>query len=138
MMPSLPEYERLVYSLPAQYPSIQTSTLVVKRTSASSAQISGTVYFDKNVSLRVLETIDFADSEILDYSYEVRRGAEKLYWYDCWPHPSDPSLAVTHPHHKHLPPDIKHHRVPAPNLTFNQPNLNLIIEEIEKLLTSLE
>jgi hypothetical protein len=43
-------------------------------------------------------------------------------------------LASTHPHHKHLPPDIKHHRVPAPGLSFTEPNLPFLIREIEEML----
>jgi len=43
-------------------------------------------------------------------------------------------LAPTHPHHKHIPPDIKHHRVLAPAMSFTQPNLPMLIEEIEQLL----
>ncbi|MGC9398114.1 MAG: toxin-antitoxin system TumE family protein [Anaerolineae bacterium] len=39
-------------------------------------------------------------------------------WYDPTPHPNDSSLASTHPHHKHVPPDVKHHRIPAPGLSF--------------------
>jgi len=31
--------------------------------------------------------------------------------------------SVLHPHHKHISPDLKHHRIPAPNLSFAQPNL---------------
>lgn len=30
----------------------------------------------------------------------------------------------------HIPPDIKHHRIPAPGLPFDQPNLTYLIEEI--------
>ena len=137
MIPSLPEYEEYVYSLPERHPSIKTSTLIVKRTSSHSAQVNGMVYFDKDVTLRVLETVDFIDSEIVDYSYEVRQGSEKLYWYDCWPHPDDPKLASTYPHHKHIPPDIKHHRVPAPELSFGRRNLTFVIEEIERMVTTL-
>ncbi len=36
---------------------------------------------------------------------------------------------------KHIPPDIKHHRIPAPELSFTQPNLPFLIREIEGLLT---
>ena len=36
------------------------------------------------------------------------------------------------PHHKHVPPDIKHHRVPAPDLSFTRPNLPFLIKEIER------
>jgi hypothetical protein len=31
-------------------------------------------------------------------------------------------------------PDIKHHRVPAPELSFSRPNLPALIREIEQLL----
>jgi len=48
-----------------------------------------------------------------------------------FPHPNDPSLASTDPHHKHVPPNIKHHRVPAPDLSFTRPNLPFLNEEIE-------
>ena len=51
-----------------------------------------------------------------------------------FPHPNDTALAKTHPHHKHVPPDIKRHRVAAPNLSFTQPNLPVLIEEIEDTL----
>jgi hypothetical protein len=44
----------------------------------------------------------------------------------------DESLKATHPHHKHIHPDIKHHRVPAEGLSFDHPNLDLIIQEIER------
>jgi hypothetical protein len=137
MIPSLPAYEAYIYSLPERHPTIQTSTLVVKRTSATSAQVTGIIYFAREVTLRVLETIDFLSAEIVDYSYEVRQGSMKLYWYDCWPHPDDPRLASTHPHHKHTPPDIKHHRIPAPEMSFSRPNLTFVIEEIEQLLDTL-
>ena len=56
-----------------------------------------------------------------------------LYWYDSQPHPNDPVLAATDPHHKHIPPDLKHHRVPASELSFTRPNLPFVIEEIERL-----
>jgi hypothetical protein len=41
-------------------------------------------------------------------------------------------LASTHPHHKHVPPGIKHNRIPAPNMRFTKPNLPALIEEIER------
>lgn len=60
------------------------------------------------------------------------------YWYDPQPHPNDPALASTHPHHKHIPPEIKRHRIPAPGLGFDQPNLPFLIEEIERHLLSAQ
>ena len=37
----------------------------------------------------------------------------------------------THPHHKHVPPDIKQHRVPAPEISFTAPNLPHLLVQIE-------
>jgi hypothetical protein len=84
----------------------------------------------KEVRLNIRELIDFRRKRIKTYSYEVYRNRDKQYWYDDQPHPNDPSLQSTHPHHKHIPPDIKHHRIPAPNLHFDQNNLPFLIQEI--------
>ena len=75
---------------------------------------------------------DLGLPRILQYSYQLWRHGEKLYWYDSQPHPEDPALAATHPHHKHVAPDIKHNRLPAPNLSFTEANLPILIEEIER------
>lgn len=66
----------------------------------------------------------------------VAEGDERLYWYDDFPHPNDPTLTSTMPHHKHIPPDIKHHRIPAPTMSFERPNLPALIQEIEELRNS--
>ena len=79
------------------------------------------------------EELDFEDERIIFYSYEVTRKEEQLYWYDRFPHPEDPNLASSFPHHKHVPPDIKHHRIPAPELSFTEPYRPCIIQEIESL-----
>jgi len=34
--------------------------------------------------------------------------------------------------------DIKHHRIPAPNLSFERPNLPFLIEEIERKLLATD
>jgi Family of unknown function (DUF6516) len=80
------------------------------------------------------EEPDFAAGLITSYSYEVYRGDERLYWYDDFPHPEDLTLAATFPHHKHVPPDIKHHRIPAPDISFTHPNLPGLLREIEALI----
>jgi hypothetical protein len=59
-----------------------------------------------------------------------------LYWYDDFPHPNDQTLASTFPHHKPVPPNIKHNRIPAPKISFSRPNLSILIEEIERLIES--
>lgn len=83
--------------------------------------------------MRILEVLDFDDKDqiIQSYSYEVYNGYDKLYWYDSFPHPHLKELAGTFPHHKHIPPNIKHNRVPAQGLSFKKPNLSLLIKEIE-------
>ena len=72
------------------------------------------------------------------YGYEVWQGKDKLYWYDAQPHPNDPNLQLTHPHHKHIPPDIKHNRIPARDISFTQPNLPTLIREIEQMIREIE
>jgi len=72
------------------------------------------------------------------YGYEVWRGDEKLFWYDSQPHPDDPTLQSTHPHHKHIHPNIKHHRIPAPEMSFREPNLPVVIREVEALVEEVE
>jgi hypothetical protein len=92
------------------------------------------VVFSGGVRLVVSERLMLDDGvlRIVSYGYEVWRGAEKIYWYDSQPHPNDPALASAHPHHKHVPPDTKHNRLPAPSLSFIPPNLPFLIAEIEQ------
>lgn len=72
------------------------------------------------------------------YGYEIWHNADKIAWYDAQPHPNEPTLQSTYPHHKHVPPDIKHHRVPAPDMSFTRPNLPVLRAEIEGLLQQTE
>ncbi len=91
------------------------------------------MFLDGGYRLRVREEIDFEVGLIVSYGYEVYHGDKRLYWYDDFPHPNDPALAETYPHHKHVPPDIKRNRVPAPNIKFERPNLAELLEEIERI-----
>jgi len=133
---SLREYELFVYTLPHQFPRIVRSTLIVARRGRFYAEVNGELAFPDGYRLNVYErlTWDAGPLTIEGYSYEVWRGSVELCWYDSQPHPHDPTLASTDPHHKHIPPDIKHHRVPAPGLSFSAPNLPFVIREIEALL----
>jgi len=51
---------------------------------------------------------------------------------------NDPALQSTHPHHKHIPPNIKHNRIPASEMSFTQPNLPVLIWEIETIIRKVE
>ncbi len=110
------------------------------RRGTSLARVVGEIFFDQSIRLIVRERLIYDRLPItVDwYGYEVWRHEEKLYWYDSQPHPDDPLLQSTHPHHKHIPPDIKHNRIPAPEMSFAQPNLLKLIPEIESLLQQLE
>ncbi len=98
--------------------------------------VRGILTFDNGFALRVVEQLDFRTERIEYYSYTVEKDGERLYWYDPQPHPNVPSLQSTHPHHKHVPPDIKHNRIPAPGLSFTQINLPFLIQEIEDLIAT--
>ncbi|TEU10470.1 MAG: hypothetical protein E3J21_26340 [Anaerolineales bacterium] len=126
---TLEEYEEFVYDISNQFPAVRYSTLVFIRLDPLTAVVRGEVFFEGDIYLRVREVLDFDSGFLQTYSYEVYRDDEQLYWYDDWSHPDIPELTSTDPHHKHVPPDLKHHRVPAPHLSFC-PNLPFLIKEI--------
>jgi hypothetical protein len=133
---SLRDYERFVYTLQQHFPQILRSTLVVARRGRLFAELTGEITFSGGHRLVVYERLSWETGPLTleGYSYEAWRGNEKLYWYDSQPHPNDPTLASTDPHHKHIPPDIKHNRIPAPDLNFHAPNLPVLIQEIQSTL----
>ena len=127
-------YSDLVYSLQGRCAAIQHSTLVLATVGSTLAKLEGQITFSGEVLLDVWELVDFDARRILNYSYEVYKAGEQILWYDPFEHPHIPELASTHPHHKHVPPDIKHHRLPAPGISFTEPNLPFLIEKIEQTL----
>jgi hypothetical protein len=148
-------YQAFIYALPERYASIRRSTLVYVPSGTSFGRVEGMLLLDRGIVLCVQEYLNFELGIIEGYGYEVSRphhsvgqgelpvaseycrasyrNKDKLYWYDSFPHPNDPTLAATDPHHKHVHPDIKRHRVPAPELSFTRPNLPFLIQEIEQL-----
>jgi hypothetical protein len=125
------EYARLIFSLLADRGTVESHTLAVYTVSQTVGITRGQINFRSGHRLRVFEHVDFAAHRILKYFYEVTYEGESLWWYDPMPHPDVPELQSTHPHHKHIPPDIKHHRIPAPEMSFTAPNLPHLIEEVE-------
>ena len=109
------------------------------RRGASLARVAGELYFDYEIRLVVRERILYPrlPAVIDEYGYEIWQGENKLWWYDPQPHPDDPGLQITFPHHKHIPPNIKHNRVPAAGLSFDAPNIPLLIQEIEALVKEI-
>jgi hypothetical protein len=130
------DYELFLYSLPEQFSSVRRSTITFVRRGISLARVIGELYFDHDFRVVVRERVLYHRlPAILDwYGYEVWRGEEKLFWYDPQPHPNELKLQSTHPHHKHVHPDIKHNRIPAPEMSFDRPNLPQIIREVESLI----
>lgn len=132
---TLEDYELFLYTLAENYPAVQNSTVTLIRQGSTLARVAGELHFDNDIRLVIRERVVYQRLPIaIDwYGYEVWQGEQKLYWYDSQPHPNDPTLQSTHPHHKHIPPDIKHHRIPALAMSFSQPNLPALITEIEAL-----
>ena len=133
------DYELFLYTLAERFSSVQRSTVTFVRRGGSLARVAGELHFGHGFRLVVRERIlyDRLPMVIDWYGYEVWRGGTKLYWYDPQPHPDDMALQSTHPHHKHVPPDPKHHRVPAAEMSFMRPNLPVIIHEIEELISQV-
>lgn len=129
---SLAEYSRFVAEA-LNRPSVTRSTVAVWSDSPRTGIAEGEVFFSRGLRLRLREELDFESGFITAYGYEVYQGDERLFWYDDFPHPDDPTLASTFPHHKHVPPDVRHHRVPAPEMSFISPNLPGLLREIETL-----
>ena len=129
VFPPREAYERSIYSLPAVYPELRVSTLRLYANSPTTCYVRGSIWFHSGLELRVFEYLDFSDGELLDYRYALLRGEEPIRWYDAQPHPENPDLASTFPHHYHEPPDIKHNRRPAPGISFQSPNLPTLIAD---------
>jgi hypothetical protein len=149
-------YQSWIYALPSQFPLIKRLTLVYIPTGRLFGRVDGMLFFEQHVVLCVQEFLNFDLNVIEGYGYEVTRShrsttavdfpaaaeycqasyphKDKLYWYDSFPHPHIPELASTDPHHKHIHPNIKQNRIPAPDLSFTRPNLPFLIEEVQSLL----
>jgi Family of unknown function (DUF6516) len=134
LLTSLQLYSRFIYTLPDRYPTIRHSTLVLAPIGPTLASLQGEIHFVQDIVLRAVEELDFLAHRIDYYSYSVSQNGERMYWYDPQPHPHILSLQSTHPHHKHVSPDIKHNRIPAPGISFTAPNLPFLIQEIEQTL----
>lgn len=131
---SLHDYEEFVYTLQQRFPAIQSSSLVLIRRGKRVAVLQGELIFAHGFRVTIKERLSYEDAVVIeDYGYELWHNTDKIAWYDSQPHPDDPALASTHPHHKHIPPNIKRNRIPAPQMSFTQPNLPALIQEIEEL-----
>ena len=133
------EYELSIYKLVDDFPSVHRSTVTFVRRGLSLARVAGELFFDHGIRIVIRERVLYMRlPAVIDwYGYEIWKDNQKLYWYDPQPHPNTPELQSTHPHHKHIPPDMKHNRVPAPEMSFTRPNLPNLIREIENLVDKI-
>ncbi|MCP5103200.1 MAG: hypothetical protein GY950_07475 [bacterium] len=136
---TIEDYEFFLYSLSEKFPSIKRSTVTLVRRGATLARVTGELYFDKGYRLVVRERLLYHRSPVVIdwYGYEILEGDEKYCRYDSQPHPNDPTLESTFPHHKHIPPNINRNRIPAPGMSFNRPNLPELIREVEALIEKM-
>jgi len=110
---SLDNYEPFIYSAQELSSHIQTSNVIFIRRGKFRAEVKGNISFMSDIILEVREILYFTSADFIQkYSYVVKKESNILYWYDPQAHPDHPDLQSTHPHHKHIPPDIKHHRIP--------------------------
>lgn len=128
------EYEHYLYVLLPQHPQVVRSTLRLFTNSAVTCTVRGQVELINKLTIRVFEFLDLADETILEYSYAVYDNEEKIRWYDAQPHPENPILKPTFPHHYHTPPDTKHNRQPAIGISFSEPNLPTVIADCLTLI----
>ena len=132
LLKSLTNYSRFIAEV-LHRPNVERSTVAVWSDSPHTGIAEGEVFFSSGIRLRLRKEVDFDASLIVSYGYEVYRGTERLYWYDDFPHPNDPDLASTFPHHKHVATDMRHNRIPAPQMSLTRSNLPVLIREIEEI-----
>ncbi len=88
---SLTNYSRFVTEL-LNRPTVEHSTVAVWSDSRYTGIAEGDVLFSNDIRLRLREELDFDAGLITSYGYEVYRSAERLHWYDDFPHPTDQSF----------------------------------------------
>jgi hypothetical protein len=123
-------YSAFVYALAQRHPSVTSSMLTLVPVGATLGRLEGRVECENQIHLEIWELIDFAARRIRTYSYEVYRDGQKICWYDSWEHPEIPTLASTFPHHKHILPNLRDNRVPAPGISFESPNLDVVLNDV--------
>jgi hypothetical protein len=121
-----------VYALRERHPFVASSGLALAPIGATLAKLEGRIECQSGIHLEVWELIDFAARCLRAYSYEVYRAGEKVCWYDPWEYPEIPALAATFPHHKHVLPNLRDHRVPAAGIGFASPNLDIVLADVRR------
>lgn len=124
------DYSSFLFSLEDKFQEIRNSRINFYSIEPDLFLAKGVIEFNSEIKLTFHEVINFSKQRIIRYAYEVYRKRQLLYFYDPQEHPEDSTLASTFPHHKHVPPNIKRNRQPAPGISFIKPNLQVLIQEI--------
>jgi hypothetical protein len=124
------DYGSFLYSLEDKFPEISNSQINFYSIEQDLFLAKGAIEFNSEIKLTFHEVINFSKQRIIRYAYEVYIKNELVYFYDPQEHPEDSTLASTFPHHKHIHPNLKRNRHPAPGLSFAKPNLLFLIQEI--------
>lgn len=128
----LASYSAFVYALRERHSFVSGSTLTLAPIGATLAKLEGRIECQGGIHLEVFELIDFAARRIRTYSYEMYRNGEQVCWYDAWEHPEIPELKATFPHHKHVLPNLRNNRVSAPGISFESPNVDVVLEGVRR------
>ena len=91
---SLADYSNFVAELVIRK-TIDRSTVIAWSDSRHTGIAEGEIFFQHGFRLRLREELDFNANLIASYGYEVYQGAERLFWYDDFPHPELPELRST-------------------------------------------
>ena len=124
------DYSNFLFSLDDKFPVISFSRINFYSIEPDLFLAKGTIEFNSEIRLTFHEVINFSKQRIVRYAYEVYQKNELLYFYDLQEHSEDSTLASTFPHHKHVSPNLKRNRQPAPGISFIKPNLPFLIQEI--------
>jgi hypothetical protein len=137
-MQTIFDYELFIYSISNLFPEVQKSTITLVKRGTSLARVSGEVYFKDDYRLVVRERLLYHCSPILIewYGYEIWKEDQLISRYDPQPHPDETSLQISFPHHKHIQPNLNRNRIPAPSMSFNNPNIPFLIQEIKDLINN--
>lgn len=129
---NLASYSAWIYALADRHPFVTHSTLVLIPVGATLARLEGRIECAQGLAVEAWELVDFSKQQIRAYSYELYRHGGKVCWYDAWLHPEIPALAATFPHHKHVLPNLRDNRVPAPGISLNRPNLDVVLADAQR------
>jgi hypothetical protein len=136
VLQTIEDYELFLYTLQDQFTSIKRSSIALIRKGASLARVSGEIFFAREFRIVIRERILYHCTPIVVdwYGYEIWKGDQKICRYDCQPHPDDPELKISYPHHKHILPNLNRNRIPASHMSFNRANIPEIIQEVEEII----